>query len=147
MWVAGEVTEGHPEPSKQHCSLLEPTPPTHIQRHNAATWVAHPGEHLRLRPLRSKGRNETKNMAQMKEQIKVPKIELSNEEIANLSDAECKTLVIRMFTEMVQYGCKIEKEVKTMHSEIKENIQGTNSDVKETRTQINSLAQKEEVNI
>ena len=58
-------------------------------------------------------------MAQMKEQIKTPKIELSNEEIANLSDAEFKTLVIRMFTEMIEYGHKIEEEVKAMKSEIK----------------------------
>ena len=39
-------------------------------------------------------------MAQMKEQIKTPTIELSKEEIANLSDAEFKILVIRMLTEM-----------------------------------------------
>ena len=45
----------------------------------------------------------------MKEQIKAPKIELSNEEIANLSDAEFKTLVIRMLTEMVGYGHKIKE--------------------------------------
>ena len=51
-------------------------------------------------------------MAQMKEQIQVPKIELSNEETANLSDAEFKTLVIRMLTEMVEYVCKMEKKVK-----------------------------------
>ena len=52
-------------------------------------------------------------MAQMKEQIKTPKKkELSNEEIANQSCAEFKTLVIRMLTEMVEYGCKIEKELK-----------------------------------
>ena len=38
----------------------------------------------------------------MKEQIKTPEKELSNEEIANLSDAEFKTLVIRMLTEMVE---------------------------------------------
>ena len=50
-------------------------------------------------------------MTQMKEQIKAPKIELSDEEIANLSDAEFKTLVIRMFTEMVEYSCKIEEKV------------------------------------
>ena len=53
-------------------------------------------------------------MAQMKEQNKVPKIELSNEEIANLSDAEFKTLVIRMLTELVAYGCKIEEKVKAI---------------------------------
>ena len=83
----------------------------------------------------------------MKEQIKSPKIELSDKEIANLSDAEFKTLVIRVLTEMVEYGCKIEEKVKAMKSEIKENVQGTNSEGKETRTQINDLEQKEEINI
>ena len=34
-----------------------------------------------------------------------------------------------------------------MKSEIKENIQGTNSEGKETRTQINGLEQEEEINI
>ena len=60
----------------------------------------------------------------MKEHIKAPKTELSNEEIANLSDAEFKTLVIRVLTEMVEYGHKIEEKVKAMKSEIKENVQG-----------------------
>ena len=50
----------------------------------------------------------------MKEQIKAPKIELSNEETANLSDVQFKTLVIRMLTNVVEYGHKIEEEVKTM---------------------------------
>ena len=87
-------------------------------------------------------------MAQMKEQIKAPeKIQLSNEEIANLSDAQFKTLVIRMLTELVEYGRKREEKVKAMKSEIKENAQGTNSEGKETRTQINDLEQKEEINI
>ena len=40
----------------------------------------------------------------MKEQIKAPKIELSNKEIAKVWDAEFKTLVIRMLIEMVEYG-------------------------------------------
>ena len=34
-----------------------------------------------------------------------------------------------------------------MQSDIKENIQGTNREGKETRTQINGLDQKEEINI
>ena len=56
-----------------------------------------------------------KNMAQMKEQIKAPeKIQLSDKEIANLSDTEFKTLVIRMLTEMVEYGRKIEEKMKAM---------------------------------
>ena len=74
-------------------------------------------------------------------------IELSDEEIANLSDAEFKTLVIRMLTERVKYGHKTEGKVKAMQSELKENIQGTNSDGKETGPQINGLEQKEEINI
>ena len=45
-------------------------------------------------------------MAKMKEQIKTPEEEQSNEEIANLSDAEFKTLVMRMLTEMVECGWK-----------------------------------------
>ena len=86
-------------------------------------------------------------MAQIKEQIEAPKIELRGEEIANLSDAEFKTLVIRMLTEMVEYGHKVEEEVKAMKSEIRKNTQGTDSEGKETGTQINSLEQREEINI
>ena len=86
-------------------------------------------------------------MVQMKEQIKTPEKELSSEEIANLSDAEFKTLVIRMLTEIVEYGCKIEEKVKVMQSEIEKNIQGTKREGKETGTQINDLEQKEEINI
>ena len=48
---------------------------------------------------------------------------------------------------MVEYGCKIEEKLKPVQSEIKENVQGTNSEGKETQTQINSLEQKEERNI
>ena len=47
---------------------------------------------------------------------------------------------------MVKDGHKIEEEVKAMKSEIKENVQGTNSDRKETGTQINGADQKEERN-
>ena len=48
---------------------------------------------------------------------------------------------------MVEYGHKIEERVKALKSEIKEIAQGTNSDGKETGTQINGLDQKEEINI
>ena len=44
-----------------------------------------------------------------------------------------------MITEMVEYGCKIEEEVKFVQHEIKKTIQGTNSEGKETRAQINDL--------
>ena len=52
-----------------------------------------------------------------------------------------------MLTEMVEYGHKVEERVKAMQSEIKENAEGSNSHGKETGTQINSLGQKEEINI
>ena len=52
-----------------------------------------------------------------------------------------------MLTEIIDFGHKTKEEMKAIQSEIKENIQGTNSEGKETRTQINSLEQKEEINI
>ena len=52
-----------------------------------------------------------------------------------------------MLTELVEYGFKIEEKVKAMKNKKKENAQGTNSDGKETGTQINGLEQKEERNI
>ena len=81
----------------------------------------------------------------MKEQIKAPeKIQLSEEEIANLSDAQFKTLVIRMLTELVEFGHKLDLKVKAVLRETKEYVQGTNSDVKETGTPINGVDKKKE---
>ena len=79
-------------------------------------------------------------MAQMKEQIKTLGKELTEDEIDNLSEA-------RMLTELVDYDHKIEEKVKAMKNEIKKNIQGTKSEGKETRTPINYLEWKEEINI
>ena len=49
-------------------------------------------------------------MAQMKEQNKTPEKELNEIEISNLSDAESKTLVIRMFQELTEYFNGIKKD-------------------------------------
>ena len=67
-------------------------------------------------------------MAQMKEQRKTSERELSNEEIANLSDGEFKALVIKMLTELIELGRKMKKQMKDTQNEIKQKIQGTNSD-------------------
>ena len=84
----------------------------------------------------------------MKEQIKAPEIiQLRDKKIASLSGAQFKTLIIRKLTEMVDYGHKIEEKMKAIKSELKENIQGTNSEGKETGTQIDNLEQKKEINI
>ena len=110
--------------------------------------LSRPSEHLRLHPLLRNRCIQTKKRAQMKEQIKTPeKIQLSDKEIANLSDAQFKTLIIRMLTDLVEYGCKLDEKMKAMLSEIKENVQGANNDGKETGAWINSVDQKEERNI
>ena len=85
-------------------------------------------------------------MTQMKEQNKTPEEELSETEIANLSDAEFKTLVIRMLRELTEYSKSIREEMKATLSEINKNPQGTNSEGKEAGVQINDLEQKEEIN-
>ena len=48
---------------------------------------------------------------------------------------------------MVEYGCQTGEEVKAMQHELKENGERTNSDRKETGTQINKFQRKEETNI
>ena len=51
----------------------------------------------------------------MKEEIKAPEnIQLSYEEIANLLDAQFKMLVIRMCTELIESGCKLDEKMKAM---------------------------------
>ena len=74
----------------------------------------------------------------MKEQSKTSERQLSEEEIANLSDGEFKALVIKMLTDLTELG----QNMKDIQNEIKQNIQGTNSGRKETRTQSNDLEQK-----
>ena len=59
----------------------------------------------------------------MKEQIKAPeKIQLSDEETANLSYAQFKTLVIRMLTELVEFDHKLDEKQKAMLRETMENV-------------------------
>ena len=84
----------------------------------------------------------------MTEHFKAPeKIQLSEEEIANLSDAQFKTLVIKTLTELVESVRKPDEKMKLMLRVTKENVQGTNSDAKEIGTQITGVEQKEERNI
>ena len=148
MWVPGKVTESRKRAKQAALFPLRPFP--HIQHHNAGRGLPPTGKYLRLYLFQRHRFTKTKKYGrtdQMKEQIKTPEKELSNEGIANLSDAQFKTLVIRMLTELVEYGHKIEEKVKAMKTEIKENVQGANSDGKETRTQVNNLEQKEEIKI
>ena len=72
----------------------------------------------------------------MKKQNKTPGKELNEMEVSNLSDAEFKTLVIRILKEVTGYYNSIKKtqaEMKFALSEIKKNLQGTNSGGDEVR--------------
>ena len=67
-------------------------------------------------------------------------------EISNLSDAEFKTLVIRMLKELSADLSSIKKtqsETKNTLIEIKNNLQGNNRRVDEVENQINDLEHKE----
>ena len=66
-------------------------------------------------------------------------------EISNLSDAEFKTLVIRMLKELIEdlnSKKKIQSEMKITLIEIKNYLQGNNSRVDEAENQINDLEHK-----
>ena len=85
-------------------------------------------------------------MVQMKKQIKTPEKELNKMEISNLSEAEFKTLVIRMLKKLSEnLSCmkKIQSEMKETLIEVKNNLQGNNSRVDEAENQINDLEHKE----
>ena len=69
-------------------------------------------------------------MVQMKDQNKTSEEELNKIEISNLSDAEFKTLVIRILTELTEYGNNIREEMRVTLSEIQKNPQGTSSEGK-----------------
>ena len=86
-------------------------------------------------------------MAQMKEQSEASERELFEEEVTNLSDGEFKALVIKMPTDLIDLGQKMKKQMKDTQNEIKQNIQGTSSNRKETSTQSNDLKQNVGINI
>ena len=67
---------------------------------------------VKLCPLDVTGVLKEINVAHMKEYIKALKKEVSNKEIAKLSVAEFKALVIKTLTEMVELGRKMKEEMK-----------------------------------
>ena len=52
-----------------------------------------------------------------------------------------------MLTALIELGHKMKEQMKATQSEIKQNIQRTNSEGKETGNQINDVDQKEEINV
>ena len=93
---------------------------------------------------------ETKKYGPIKEQSNTPEKEINETEITNLTDAEFKTLVIRMLKELTEYSNSIKKaqeEMKITLSEIKKNLQGTSNRGDDTDIQNNDLEHKEEISI
>ena len=66
------------------------------KRESKQLYLIHENKHMEVAKMRRQ-----RNMAQMKEQNKTPAKELNKMEISNLSDAEFKTLVIRMLKELI----------------------------------------------
>ena len=90
-----------------------------------------------------------RNMVQMKEQIKTSEKEINEMELSNLSDAEFKTLVVRMLKELsedLDNIKKIQSDMKDSLIEIKNNLQGKNSRLDEAENQINDLEHMEAKN-
>ena len=82
------------------------------------------GEYIGLRPLQCTRCTETKKYGPNERADQNSKtIQLSDEEITNLSHAQLKALVTRIVTELVEYSQKVEEKTKAMKSQIQENIQ------------------------
>ena len=87
-----------------------------------------------------------RNMAQVKEQNKTPEKELNKRKRSNRSDAEFKTLVIRMLKELsedLNIIKQIQPETKDTLIEIKNDLQGNNNRVDKTENEINDMEHKE----
>ena len=90
-----------------------------------------------------------RNLVQMKEQVIIPEKELNKTEISNLSEAEFKTLVLRMLKELnedLSSIKKIQSERKDTLIEIKNNLEGQNGRVDEAKNQIKYMEHKEAKN-
>ena len=85
-------------------------------------------------------------MAQMREQIKTPEKELNEMEVSYLSDAEFKTLFIRVLKKLREDLSSIKEtkwEMKATLIEMENNLQGNNSRVNKAENEINDLEYKE----
>ena len=112
LWVAEGVTETQQRVEQAPLLPLGPAPTYSI---TAVTSGTPPRKTPKAPPLYLTGAPRPKKMAQMKQQIKAPEIiQLSSEQIANLSDAQFKTLVIKMLTELVEFVRKLDEKMKPM---------------------------------
>ena len=74
--------------------------------------LRHPGQYLRLLPLQCNRCTKTKKCGPNERTDQNSRKRVSDKEIDNLSDAEFKTLVIRMLIELIELGHKMKEEMK-----------------------------------
>ena len=116
--------------------------PRYQDRESLLLYLIHRNKHREADRIKKQ-----RNMAQMKEQIKTPEKQLNKRKINKLSDAEFKTVVIRMLGELsedLNSIKQIQTEMKDTLIEIKNNLQGKNSRVDEAKNKINDLEHKEQ---
>ena len=108
----GKWWQGGWEPSKQHCSLSEhsPTYSTTTQRRGLSC----PGEYLRFHLLQHIRCTKTKKYGPNERTGQNSRKRTKDKEIDNLWEAELKTLVTRVLTELTDYCRKIEKKMKAI---------------------------------
>ena len=83
-------------------------------------YLIHRNKHMDAAKMRRQ-----RNMVHVKEQIETPEQELNKMEMSNLSDAEFKTLVIRMLKELIEDLSsikKIQSQMKDKLIEIKNSL-------------------------
>ena len=86
-------------------------------------------------------------MAQMKEQSRASERDLSEEEIANLSDGEFKALVIKMLTDLIEIGQKMKKTNEGYPEWNKAECSGNQQWQEGNQDSKQQLEQKEKINI
>ena len=108
MWEGGSDRKW----DKSKASGINPplTPPPHTVPQHCKEGCPALANTQGSTPYHVTGALRQRKIAQMKKQMKTPEKEFSDKEIDNLSDAEFKTLVIRMLTEMIEYSQNIKEE-------------------------------------
>ena len=105
--------------ASEESALFPLRPLRHVQRHNAAMWVALPWQIPKAHPFPCNRYTKTKKYGPDERTDQHSRKRTKQGEIENISDVKCKTLVISMLTEMIEFSHKMKEEMKPMQSEKK----------------------------
>ena len=119
LWVGERVTENQQRVEHEPLLPLSPSPRTASQRSEQSYPALVDTEGSAPLCNRCTKTKKKKNGPNDRTEQSSRKNTLSNEKIANLSDAQFKTLVIRKLTELVEFGRKLDEKMKAMLRETK----------------------------